>query len=134
MIEKWKKVPDNPLLWVSTLGRIKSEPYEVKMPKGGFRIRELKPTYGITQRIGKNYYRKIVVFRRKSYRIAPLVCITFHGSRPENCVASHKDENGMNNIYTNLEWVTQKVNANMPKIKEYQRKACVTKMSGKEVN
>jgi len=130
MIETWKRVPDHDLLWASNLGRIKSDPYLQPMPNGGYRIRELLPTYGHNQRIGKSYLRKIIVFRRKTYKVASLVCKSFVGLKPSGSVVSHLDEIWFNNAASNLSWTTQKVNMNMPKIKQYQRDVCRIKMRG----
>lgn len=128
--EIWKPVRGHDLLWVSNLGRIKSIPYKVPMPYGGFRIRELKPTYGTKVQTDKTYWRMHVVFRRKTYRISPLVCEAFNGPRPKGMVASHQDENSLNNKASNLKWATRKENHNMPKLREYHKRTCRLKMTG----
>lgn len=130
-VENWKEVPSNPLLEASSLGRVRSKPYETPMPQGrGFKINQLSPTLGITVTIGKNYKRKQIVFRRKTYRVAKLVCEAFLGECPSNKEISHKDENSLNNCVDNLEYVTHKENCNQPNIQAYQSRVCVVKMSG----
>ena len=103
------------------------------MPHGGYKVNQLSPTYGFDQKNSKNYTRKIVVFRRKTYRVAPLVAEAFHGRRPEGLDVSHKDENSFNNCPSNLEYTTRKVNLNMPRIKKYHSEVCRAKMEGRYV-
>lgn len=129
MIEEWKKVPDVDYLWVSTLGRVKSEEYMTPMPYGGFKTNRLQPTYGHSQQVTKNYKRKIIVFRRKTYRIATLVARTFLGERPTSFVISHINENSLDNSVNNLCYESQKDNLNRPFLKEYHRKMCRQKMA-----
>ena len=126
--EVWAKVPNVDYLYASNIGRVCSEPYLTKMPKGGYKTNQLKPTYGFTQ-THKNYSRKIIVFRRKTYRVATLVAAAFLGPRPEGFDVSHKDENSFNNCESNLCYETRKKNLNRPKIKEYHSKVCRQKMT-----
>jgi len=79
--------------------------------------------------MSKNYSRKIVVFRRKTYKVATLIAETFLGNKPEGFDVSHKDENSLNNKPSNLLYETRKVNLNRPAIKEYHRQACRWKMA-----
>jgi len=113
-----------PGMLASSLGRIKVEPFEVPMPKGGVRTYEIKPTYGSWHEKNKRY----VVIRRiggrtKTYRVAPLVCEAFHGSKPEgnNIVCLHRDEDARNNKPYNLKWGTQRENLNCPGFLDYCR-------------
>jgi len=93
------------------------EPYEAPMPKGGTRIYGGKPREGAWEPVQRRY---IVVWRRKTYKVARLVCEAFHGKPPKGkryCV--HVDEDAANNRPENLKWGTQKENLNMPKFIEY---------------
>jgi hypothetical protein len=90
----------------------------------------VSPTFGCWAKTSKNAGRFIVMHRRKPFKVATLVCSAFHGSRPEGMVVSHLDENSRNNKPDNLKWDTQKNNLNMPKIKQYHRQTCSTKMKG----
>lgn len=115
-------------LWASSWGRVSSVPYLTPMPYGGEKVNQLAPTYGCTAR-SKNYERKILVFRRKTYRVASLVAEAFLGERPVGCDVSHKDEDSLNNRPDNLLYETRKQNLNRPKIKEYHSKVCRAKMT-----
>lgn len=128
--EEWRPVPSVPLLEASSEGRIRSIPYETSMPSGGIKINRMSPTYGITVFNSKNYCRKQVVFRRKTYRVHRLVAEAFLGILPENLITSHIDENALNNKVSNLEYISRQANHNKPKLKEYQRAACPVKMQG----
>lgn len=121
--EEWRKVPNVDYLYASSLGRVCSEPYLTKMPRGGFKTNQLKPTYGITIKMSKNYSRKIIVFRRKTYRVASLVAAAFLGPKPDGLDVSHKDEDSSNNAASNLCYETRKENLNRPKIKAYHRRS-----------
>ena len=122
-------MPDVEYLYASSLGRVCSEPYQTNMPNGGFKTNQLNPTYGVTQTTSKGYSRKIIVFRRKTYRVASLVSAAFLGPKPEGFDVSHKDEDSFNNCESNLCYETRKKNLNRPKIKEYHAKVCRQKMT-----
>lgn len=126
--EVWKKVPSVEYLWASSLGRICSESYLTLMPRGGWKTNKLEPTYGYVQAT-KNYKRKTIVFRRKTYRVASLVAEAFLGYRPDDLDVSHKDEDSLNNKSSNLMYESRKENLNRPKIKEYHKKVCRHKMT-----
>lgn len=130
--EEWRPIPHIPLLEASTLGRIRSWPYELKLPSGGVCTRQMQPTFGyITNSKSKNYPRRQVNFRRKSYMVSRLICITFHGPPPFNgAEAMHKDENSLNNRADNLEWGSRKENANAPEYLKYCRETGVRNLRG----
>lgn len=113
-VEEWRPVPSAPGLLASSLGRLKSEPYQMTMPNGGERTRSLAPTAGCWA--GTRY---IVRYRGKTYRVAPLVCEAFHGPKADGQVCMHDDENARNNRPRNLVWGTQKQNLNYPGFKAY---------------
>jgi hypothetical protein len=114
--EEWRQVPSVSGLLASSLVRIRSEPYAVPMPKGGHRIRELAPTFGVWT--GERF---TVMFRRHTYRVAPLVCEAFHGPKADGQVCMHDDEDARNNRARNLLWGTQKQNLNYPGFLTYCR-------------
>lgn len=99
------------------------------MPNGGFKINKLEPTYGFIQKMSKNYSRKTIVFRRKTYRVSSLIAEAFLGVRPDGFDVSHEDEDSFNNNASNLRYETRKDNLNRPKIKEYHQKVCRQKMT-----
>lgn len=130
-IEEWRSVPSKPLLEVSSFGRVRSIPYSTKMPHGGFKINQLSPTHGVTVQASQNYFRKQVTFRRKTYKVHRLIAEAFLGPCPVNFDVSHKDEDALNNAIDNLIYATRKENLNMPKVKEYHRVVCRSKMVAK---
>ena len=123
MIEHWKSVPSKVGLMASSFGRIKLPNGIAKMPKGGFRKYETKPTYGIKCKSSKTSRHEFMSISTKKFgnmKIHRLVCEAFHGVPPfENAVVIHIDENSLNNRPENLKWGTQKENLNMPKFIEY---------------
>lgn len=117
MTEEWRPVPGHPLLEASSLGRVRSLPYQTPMPHGGFKTNEMKPTSGVVHRASpgaKCCYRK-VLFRRKNYKAHRLVALAFHGPPPPGRDrVLHADDDGLNNRPGNLQWGTQKENLNTP--------------------
>lgn len=116
-MEQWRDVPSLPTHEVSNLGRIRSKPHAVPMPRGGMVIRSGAPHAGIL-RDG----RPSLFYRGKNYRISRLICEAFHGPAPfQKAVAMHLDDNPANNVPGNLRWGTQKENLNTPKFLAYCR-------------
>ena len=127
-MEIWKQVPSVPEITASSLGRVCIAPAQAKMPHGGLRWYNPKPTYGYeektaTGRPGVPKRRILRVARlRQTFKIARLVCEAFHGPPPfERAVTIHIDEDPSNNRPENLKWGTQKENLNMPKFKAWQK-------------
>lgn len=122
--EVWKRVPGEPLLWASNLGRVKSDPYQVQMPKGGTRTCQLKPTRGRISKADKlgNYWRMHVDFRGKTYKVHRLVCAAFKGppphKRPKDSLVLHLDDDGLNNRESNLKWGSQYENLNSGRFRD----------------
>ena len=115
--EIWLPIPSQPLLEASSLGRIRSKKYSVKMPHGGSRSYQMKATYGRVTKAkpSATHEYKIITFRRMTKKVAPLICEAFHGPKPyPKAVCIHKDENSFNNQPSNLKWGSQKENLNMP--------------------
>ena len=108
--EVWKIIPSLPSCAASSLGRIKVLPYTAPLPNGGER------TYGGLPRFGDwDGDRYIWTHRRRSYKVARLVCEAFNGhATTDRNVCMHMDENARNNKPGNLMWGTQKLNLNFP--------------------
>jgi single-strand DNA-binding protein len=124
MDEIWLPVPGHHPLEASNLGRVRSLPYPTPMPNGGTKVNELKPTYGVTSRAAttSTYSRKQIVFRRKTYKVARLVCLAFHGPPPTpKHEVLHDDEDSHNNRPGNIGWGTRKQNLNAPGFIAYCR-------------
>jgi hypothetical protein len=123
MIEHWKPVPSKQGLMASSFGRIKLPDGFAKMPRGGIRKYEPKPTYGTKMKASKTARHEYMGMQNKKFgnmKIHRIVCEAFHGPAPfEKAVVIHIDENALNNKAENLRWGTQKENLNMPKFIEY---------------
>lgn len=126
--EVWKDVPSEPEIQASSLGRVCVKPCKRKMPGGGERWYNPKPTYGYeektaTGRPGVGKRRILRVGRlKKTFKIARLVCEAFNGPKPfDGAVVMHLDEDPTNNRPENLKWGTQKENLNMPKFTEWRK-------------
>jgi len=117
MRETWRMVPSMPGLLASSLGRLMVVPRHGGMPKGGLRQYGGEPTSG--QWDGARY---IYVLKKRTYKVARLVCEAFNGPPPfPRAVCMHLDENSRNNAPSNLKWGTQKENLNAPGFLEYCR-------------
>lgn len=115
--EVWRVVPSAPWILASSHGRIMSFPFTGAMPNGSERHYEGSPTAG--QWDGTRF---IYTVKRKSYKVARLVCEAFNGSPPDGLnVCMHMDENSRNNRPENLCWGTQKENLNAPGFLAYCR-------------
>lgn len=115
--EVWRYVPSVPELLVSNEGRIMTAPREGTMPNGGTRQYGGKPYFGVWN---KQDGRFIIVHKRRTYKVARLICEAFHGAQPDGKpVVMHLDENSANNRADNLLWGTQKENLNAPAFKTY---------------
>jgi hypothetical protein len=113
--EIWKPVPSVPGLSASSWGRVRIDPYEQRMPKGGFKLVVGKPRYGDWEEDGKRFH---FMFKRKTYKVHILVCEAFNGPKPfPGAVVMHDDEDGSHNWPGNLKWGTQKENLNYPGFK-----------------
>lgn len=117
--EEWRAIPSLPQYEASNLGRIRRIPYEAPMPHGGVRTYGGEPWFGAWD---KEECRFVVQFKRKTYRVARLVCEAFHGPPPfPEAVAMHKNEDSRVNRADNLEWGTQKQNLNAPGYRKFRR-------------
>lgn len=114
-MEQWLPVPSVAGVSASSLGRIVLPAVIAKMPNGGVRRYETRPTYGTIHKKGSYAYYALYNKRLGNLKVHKLVCEAFHGPAPKDkpfCI--HKDENSMNNLPCNLKWGTQKENLNMP--------------------
>lgn len=73
------------------------------------------------------------MYRRKTYRVARLVCEAFHGSPPDGADTIHIDEDPRINRPKNLKWGTRKENLNCPKFKTYCAEVFAKKLTGQMV-
>ena len=94
---EWRTVVHAPEYQVSSEGEIRS-------------IYTMRPLVGGRD---KDVYKTIVLCtggRRISGRFANIVCVAFHGPRPDGMVIRHLDGSRDNNAAKNLMWSTQKEN------------------------
>jgi len=123
MGEIWKPVPSKPGIMASSLGRVLLPERWSKMPHGGLRKYEPKPTYGHVTRASKTARHEYMGLYSKFYgniKVHRIVCEAFYGPAPDGMdVVIHIDEDATNNNAANLKWGTQKENLNMPKFIEY---------------
>jgi len=126
--EVWKDVPGYEHLRASSFGRVCSKFYCTEMPRGGVKVNYMAATHGYRKFSSKNYFCMQVTFRRKSYKVATLVALAFLGPRPQGLDVSHIDEDSSNNRPENLVYESRKANLNRPKIKQYHRQICRSKM------
>jgi len=121
--EIWMPVPSYPGLVASSWGRVKLPDGEARLPYGGFRKYNPKPTYGVKRKASKNARHEYYGLFNKKYgnlKIHRAVCEAFHGPAPEGKkYVLHADENALNNRPENLSWGTQKENLNAPRFIEY---------------
>jgi len=120
--EIWKPVPSRPEIMASSHGRILFPPRVARMPNGGERKYETKPTLGHVRRAkkgAKHCYRGVWMRAYGNLKVHQLVCEAFHGPCPPGMETLHLDENGLNNRAENLRWGTRKENLNMPQFKAY---------------
>lgn len=107
-------MPSVPGLQASSFGRI------MVIPKKGTGQNKNK-VYGGTPRIGAwDGFRFIFQWKKKTYKVARLVCEAFHGPPPrDRNICMHLDEDNCNNSPDNLKWGTQKENLNAPGFIKY---------------
>ena len=101
-MEIWKEIKDyEGLYWISNLGRVKSKRKTLQSIDGKY----------LKVGLSKNGI-------QKTKHIHRLVAETFIPNPYNKLQVNHKDENKKNNNANNLEWVTQKENANYGKRNE----------------
>ena len=131
MIEEWKDIKDYENLYqVSNLGRVKSLKREIIYSDGRkhtYKEKILKPR--------KNKYGYLVVClcnngNRKEFFVHRLVALAFIPNPDNKPHIDHIDTNPLNNVYTNLHWVTPKENNNNELTKQHVSEA----MKGKKIS
>lgn len=129
--EIWKPVhlyPYSKKYEVSNLGRVRSldtlvnyrEKISRKLSKRVYPGRVLK---GALAESGYRFVSLKMNGSTQQIYIHRLVAFAFVDGYKEDLVVNHKDENKLNNNYLNLEWVTQKYNANYGHRNENLRKS-----------
>lgn len=129
--EIWKPVhlyPYSEKYEVSNLGRVRSldtlvnyrEKISRKLSKRVYPGRVLK---GALAESGYRFVSLKMNGSTQQIYIHRLVAFAFVDGYKEDLVVNHKDENRLNNNYLNLEWVTQKYNANYGHRNENLRKS-----------
>jgi hypothetical protein len=117
MEEIWKPIPGYEMHYeASSHGRIRSKRRLVVDIKDGqkrrriFKERILSPN--ISAKHGRHSVMLSVQGKTKRILIARLVCLAFHGLPPDDKTnVLHYDDNGDNNVPSNLRWGTRKENA-----------------------
>ena len=94
-------------------------PYESPMPHGGMRQYGGQAHFGVWNKTDGRF---IISFKKRTHKVARLVCEAFNGPKPfAGAVVMHTDENAANNRAENLKWGTQKENLNAPGFLGYCR-------------
>ena len=118
-VETWRVVPSLPEYLASSLGRVMRVPHVVEIVRGARRQYGGQPTFGTWRKSEDRY---AIMFRRKNYKVARLICEAFVGPPPfAGAVCMHLDENSRNNAASNLAWGTQAENLNAPGFLAYCR-------------
>lgn len=111
MIEVWKDIPQfEGLYQVSNMGRIRSLPHITKCGNytrttGGRILKQNPDLRGGYFLVYLSKYGKV-----KCFKVHRLVAICFCDGYTKRAVVNHKDGNRGNNVYSNLEWCSQKQN------------------------
>lgn len=99
-MEIWKPIPGFPAHEASCCGRVR---------KGTFVLKQ----HVSHSRNGKDYKRITLSWdgKRKNEFAHTLICLAFRGNKPFlGAVVMHKDDDGFNNRWLNLQWGTQSFN------------------------
>lgn len=117
--EIWKPIPSSKGWMASSLGRIKCDLQNVRMPNGGIKKLIVPATFGTFCPTDRRFRQSVF---NKSRPVAQLICEAFHGPRPDhNFHCMHLDEDSTNNVPSNLAWGTKKENMRAPKYIEGRR-------------
>ena len=117
--EIWKVVPSLLDYEASSLGRVRRIPFFGVMPHGGKRQYGGKACLGTLRKDKMRYF---ITYKGKNYAVHRMVCEAFHGKQPfpyPASVATHINEDAMDNKASNLMWRSQKENLNDPKFIAY---------------
>lgn len=105
--EIWKKIPDFEEYCISNLGRVKSLPKVIQLKSGG--IANINKAIILKPVISGDFYYVVNLVKNKSTytkRIHRLVAESFVENPNNYQIVDHIDRNRLNNVYTNLRWVT----------------------------
>lgn len=97
---------------VSNFGQIK----RILNSTSTFEGKLLKPD------INKSGYWRVTLYKKgKRYKFMwhEIVCVAFHGSKPDKHEVHHRDEVKGNNFANNLEWVTSRINKQLSGRRNY---------------
>ena len=114
--EEWKNIPDyDGLYQASTFGRVRSIDRVIEAVIDG--ITQKRLVRGKVLSGGQNGHGYLFVYLSKNGKVSRfyihrLIAITFIPNPFNYPCINHKDENPYNNYVDNLEWCTQKYNAN----------------------
>lgn len=110
-MEQWKQIAGFEGLYeVSNLGNVRSLQRKVRTKSSSVRT---SPGRMLLQKTTNNGRRQVHLSkenRSKWYSVSRLVAFAFCDGWFEGAVVNHKDENPLNNVAENLEWVTQSYN------------------------
>ena len=142
MSEVWTPVPIVPYnikYLVSNMGRVKSKDrkvnYREKVSKKiAKRIYPGKILNPVTSSEGYKFVSLKIDGRVKQIYVHRLVAMAFVDGYDDGLVVNHKNENKADNRYTNLEWCTQKYNANYGTRNERMRNSLVNVWRAKNGN
>lgn len=116
MEEIWKDIEGYEGLYqVSNLGRVRSLDRIVKFNDG--RCRKYKSQIIAQSTTSTSQYLTVTLYKNRKcskYGVHRLVAIAFVENPMNKSQVGHKDENFLNNMSSNLEWVTPQENNNMP--------------------
>ena len=136
--EKWAPVPIVPYnikYLVSNLGNVKSIDRQVNYRQKTSKIiaKRIYPGRLLKQSTNIEGY-KFVSLKKdgkiKQIYVHRLVAMAFVDGYDDGLVVNHKNENKADNRYTNLEWCTQKYNANYGTRNERMRKSLIEAKKG----
>lgn len=105
MDEVWKTIPRYPHCEVSNTGRVRYKETPISSKTGGPKLRKDRPS-----KLSGFGYLMVRIDNIDEY-VHVLVTESFIGPRPnKDYRADHKDENKLNNVPENLQWITHACN------------------------
>lgn len=113
MTEEWRQVPDLDDLEVSSLGRIRRVGRVATGMRDGAPISQRRAPAVLSPWIAKNGYLTVSVMTsriRKKYTLHRLIARAFVPGYADGLTVNHIDGNKLNNLPTNLEWITLEAN------------------------
>lgn len=136
--EKWTPVPIVPYnikYLVSNLGNVKSIDRQVNYRQKTSKIiaKRIYPGRLLKQSTNIEGYKFVSLKmdgKIKQIYVHRLVAMAFVDGYDDGLVVNHKNENKADNRYTNLEWCTQKYNANYGTRNERMRKSLIEAKKG----